>query len=143
MVRRRTVRTDAKSIALSVLAASLFPLAAPAQPVPHLPDAVVREAYSHEVSSAGFWPGGNGFDASFYSYAYPEPPGYRSARIEPAAAAFDSTLTSQLVYELFAYLPNVVAAALVLLIGNVLARFLGRSVLIGAAPGNAVGVDRG
>lgn len=47
-------------------------------------------------------------------------------------AAFDSTLTSQLVYELFAYLPNVVAAALVLLIGNVLARFLGRSVLIGA-----------
>jgi hemolysin activation/secretion protein len=39
MVRRRTVRTDAKSIALSVLAASLFPLAAPAQPVPHLPDA--------------------------------------------------------------------------------------------------------
>lgn len=60
--------------------------------VPHLPDAVVREAYSHEVSSAGFWPGGNGFDASFYSYAYPEPSGYRSARIEPAAAAFDATL---------------------------------------------------
>jgi len=60
--------------------------------VPHLPDAVVREAYSHEVSSAGFWPGGNGFDASFYSYAYPEPPGYRNARIEPAAAAFDATL---------------------------------------------------
>lgn len=47
-------------------------------------------------------------------------------------AAFDSTLTSQLVYQLFAYLPNVVAAALVLVIGNVLARFLGRSVLIGA-----------
>ena len=60
--------------------------------LPHLPDAVVREAYSHEVSSAGFWPGGNGFDASFYSYAYPEPPGYRNARIEPAAAAFDATL---------------------------------------------------
>jgi hypothetical protein len=60
--------------------------------VPNLPDAVVREAYSHEVSSAGFWPGGNGFDASFYSYAYPEPAGYRQARIDPAAAAFDTTL---------------------------------------------------
>ena len=60
--------------------------------VPNLPDAVVREAYSHEVSSAGFWPGGDGFDASFYSYAYPEPAGYRNARIEPAAAGFDPTL---------------------------------------------------
>jgi hypothetical protein len=60
--------------------------------VPNLPDAVVREAYSHEVSSAGFWPGGNGFDASFYSYAYPEPAGYRQARIEPAAAVFDTRL---------------------------------------------------
>ena len=43
--------------------------------VPHLPDAVAREAYSHEVSSAGFWPGGGGpVDfAAFYSYAYPAP----------------------------------------------------------------------
>ena len=47
-------------------------------------------------------------------------------------AAFDSALTSQLVFELFAYLPNVIAAALVLLVGTILARFLGRSVLIGA-----------
>lgn len=47
-------------------------------------------------------------------------------------AAFDSTLTSELVYRLFAYLPNVAAAVLVLLIGNILARFLARSVLIGA-----------
>jgi hypothetical protein len=47
-------------------------------------------------------------------------------------AAFDSTLTSRLVLQLFDYLPNVVAAALVLLIGNVIARFLARSVLIGA-----------
>jgi hypothetical protein len=47
-------------------------------------------------------------------------------------AAFDSTLTSRLVLELFAYLPNVLGAVLVLLIGNVVARFLGRSVLIGA-----------
>jgi Conserved TM helix len=47
-------------------------------------------------------------------------------------AAFDSTLTSRLVVELFSYLPNVLAAALVLLIGNVMARFLARSILIGA-----------
>lgn len=61
--------------------------------VPHLPDAVVREAYSHEVSSAGFWPGGPGAeDAVFYSYAYPEPPGFRDARVAPAPARFDATL---------------------------------------------------
>jgi len=47
-------------------------------------------------------------------------------------AAFDSTLTSELVYRLFAYLPNVIAALVVLLAGNVIARFLARSVLIGA-----------
>jgi hypothetical protein len=47
-------------------------------------------------------------------------------------AAFDSTLTSRLAFELFAYLPNVVAAAFVLLVGTVIARFVGRSVLIGA-----------
>lgn len=47
-------------------------------------------------------------------------------------AAFDSTLTSQLVFQLFVYLPNVIAAIIVLLVGSVVARFLGRSVLIGA-----------
>src|SRR5436305_1332746 len=46
--------------------------------VPGLPDRVTREAYSHEVSSAGFWPGSDSFpQAAFYSYAYPEPPGFR------------------------------------------------------------------
>jgi hypothetical protein len=61
--------------------------------VPHLPDAVVREAYSHEVSSAGFWPGGNGVDyAAFYSYAYPEPPGFRQARVGPSGAFFSEAL---------------------------------------------------
>jgi hypothetical protein len=61
--------------------------------VPHLPDAIVREAYSHEVSSAGFWPGGGGVDyPAFYSYAYPEPPGFREAVVEPAQAAYDSGL---------------------------------------------------
>ncbi len=60
--------------------------------VPHLPDAVAREAYSHEVSSAGFWPGaGLGFPA-FYSYAYPEPPGFAKAAVEPAGAVYDKDL---------------------------------------------------
>jgi hypothetical protein len=60
--------------------------------VPHLPDAVAREAYSHEVSSAGFWPGNDAFArAAFYSYAYPEPPGYRAQRVPPGAA-FDPSL---------------------------------------------------
>ncbi|MGH8204968.1 MAG: DUF5996 family protein, partial [Steroidobacteraceae bacterium] len=50
---------------------------------------VMREAYSHEVSSAGFWPGGRGADdASFYSYAYPTPDGFRASPIQPAGAYF-------------------------------------------------------
>jgi hypothetical protein len=55
---------------------------------PHLPDAVTREAYSHEVSSAGFWPGGGGLEPSFYSYAYPAPEGFAAASVRPAAARF-------------------------------------------------------
>jgi Family of unknown function (DUF5996) len=61
--------------------------------IPGLPDAVVREAYSHEESSAGFWPGGGGFDAAaFYSYAYPEPAGFRTSAVAPKAAAFNEAL---------------------------------------------------
>jgi hypothetical protein len=62
--------------------------------VPHLPDAVAREAYSHEVSSAGFWPGGGGpVDyAAFYSYAYPAPEGFASAAVRPAQAFFSQEL---------------------------------------------------
>jgi hypothetical protein len=60
--------------------------------VPGLPDAVTREAYSHEVSSAGFWPGGQGFDAAFYSYAYPEPNEFRDATISPSAAYYHKDL---------------------------------------------------
>jgi hypothetical protein len=61
--------------------------------VPNLPDAVTREAYSHEVSSAGFWPGGPGCEeAVFYSYAYPEPPGFRDASVAPGDARFSADL---------------------------------------------------
>ncbi|WP_124708622.1 DUF5996 family protein [Gordonia insulae] len=52
---------------------------------------VMWEAYSHEVSSAGYWPGPDG-EGSFYSYAYPEPDGFRSARVGPDAASFDESL---------------------------------------------------
>jgi hypothetical protein len=61
--------------------------------VPNLPDAVAREAYSHEVSSAGFWPGGGPIDyAAFYSYAYPAPDGFASAPVKPADAFFSKEL---------------------------------------------------
>ena len=69
--------------------------AAPLHPggTPGLPDEVTREAYSHEVSSAGFWPGGGGVDfPAFYSYAYPAPDGFANARPIPDAAYFDKSL---------------------------------------------------
>jgi len=57
--------------------------------VPHLPDDVAAEAYSHEVSSAGFWPGSGAIDyPAFYSYAYPEPAGFRATPVRPDAAFF-------------------------------------------------------
>ncbi|MGD8826893.1 MAG: DUF5996 family protein [Myxococcales bacterium] len=60
--------------------------------VPALPDEVTREAYSHEVSSAGFWGGGGlGFPA-FYSYAYPTPEGFAAQPVEPREAYFDDDL---------------------------------------------------
>ncbi len=62
--------------------------------IPALPDPITREAYSHEVSSAGFWPGGGGGvdEAMFYSYAYPAPDGFADRSVEPAAARFDRKL---------------------------------------------------
>jgi Family of unknown function (DUF5996) len=61
--------------------------------VPHLPDVVAREAYSHEVSSAGFWPGGGViYYPAFYSYAYPAPAGFADAPVQPAAAFFSKEL---------------------------------------------------
>ena len=59
--------------------------------IPHLPDDVTQEAYSHEVSSAGFWAGGGpAEDAAFYSYAYPAPEGFSDAQARPEAAYFDN-----------------------------------------------------
>ncbi len=64
--------------------------------IPGLPDRITREAYSHEVSSAGFWPGGAsappGVEPLFYSYAYPEPPGFRDSDDDLQGAIFDATL---------------------------------------------------
>jgi Family of unknown function (DUF5996) len=60
--------------------------------VPGLPDDVTREAYSHEVSSAGFWPGNDMFpQAAFYAYAYPTPDGFKDAAV-PAPAFFEAAL---------------------------------------------------
>ena len=61
--------------------------------VPHLPDAVTREAYSHEVSSLGFWPGNEMMpDPVFYSYAYPAPEGFSEAKVQPAFAKYNAQL---------------------------------------------------
>jgi hypothetical protein len=61
--------------------------------VPHLPDAITREAYSQEVSSLGFWPGNDQIPtALFYSYAYPSPDGFAQAKVKPAAASFHPQL---------------------------------------------------
>jgi Family of unknown function (DUF5996) len=69
---------------------------APSHPggIPHLPNSVAREAYSHEVSSAGFWPGSPGpvEYAAFYSYAYPAPPDFDAANVRPADAFFSKEL---------------------------------------------------
>ena len=65
---------------------------APEHPsMPGLCDRVTRDAYSHEVSSCGFWPGAPGIEPFFYSYAYPEPPGYAQYPIQPAQARFNTS----------------------------------------------------
>jgi hypothetical protein len=58
--------------------------------VPHLPDWVAREAYSHEVISCGFWPGNDMLPyAAYYCYIYPEPPGYKTVPVKPARAYYN------------------------------------------------------
>ena len=65
---------------------------APEHPgTPGVADSITREAYSHEVSSAGFWPGGPALpEPIFYSYAYPEPGGFNAARVGPASAYYNT-----------------------------------------------------
>ena len=68
---------------------------APAHPggIPNLPDWVTRDAYSHEVSSCGFWPGGGPIPyPAFYSYAYPPPEGFSTAPVKPDAAFYSTDL---------------------------------------------------
>ena len=61
--------------------------------IPNLPDWVAREAYSHEVSSAGWWPGGGAVrEPAYYSYMYPEPDGFRGARVRPEAGYYQQEL---------------------------------------------------
>ncbi len=62
--------------------------------IPNIADWVTREAYSHEVWSAGFWPGSSGIfeRPAFYAYAYPEPAGFATARVAPEAAFYSPTL---------------------------------------------------
>ncbi len=61
--------------------------------VPHMPDVVAREAYSHEVSSCGFWPGGGAIDyPAYYAYAYPAPEGFKDYKIKPKGAFYSSDL---------------------------------------------------
>ena len=68
---------------------------APAHPggIPNLPDPIAREAYSHEVSSCGFWPGGGPIAyPAFYAYAYPEPTGFAQASVGPEGAFYSTEL---------------------------------------------------
>ncbi len=61
--------------------------------VPNLPDWAVREAYSHECISTGWWPGGGPLpEPAFYSYSYPEPSGFAEARVRPADAYYHRDL---------------------------------------------------
>jgi Family of unknown function (DUF5996) len=60
--------------------------------VPHMADWVTREAYSHEVSSCGFWPGNAMTDPVFYAYAYPEPAGFRDYPVQPKEAFYSAQM---------------------------------------------------
>ena len=61
--------------------------------IPHLPDRVTREAYSHEVSSCGFWAGGGTIAyPAYYAYAYPEPAGFTEAKVAPSQAFYSTDL---------------------------------------------------
>jgi hypothetical protein len=81
------------SFDLAVTRFSGRPAPPPTGVTPHVASWVMREAYSHEVSSCGFWPGNGGYGrAAFYVYAYPEPPGYGETRLRTAGAFYDQGL---------------------------------------------------
>jgi hypothetical protein len=82
---------------------------------PNCPDYVMVEAYSHECSSVGFWPGGRTIDEPvFYAYAYPEPPGYADHPVRPAAARYSRELGGEFIlpYEAVRCAPDPDAALL-------------------------------
>ena len=60
--------------------------------VPNMADWVTREAYSHEVSSCGFWPGGGDVEPLFYAYAYPQPDGFKDYSVQPDSAFYNQDL---------------------------------------------------
>jgi hypothetical protein len=60
--------------------------------VPNMADWVTREAYSHEVSSCGFWAGSDSTEALFYAYAYPEPEGFSNYPVQPQEAFYSSQM---------------------------------------------------
>jgi hypothetical protein len=73
---------------------------------PNCPPSVMREGYSHELASCGFWPGG-GAEGAFYAYAYPEPPGYADRSVLPEGASYDSGMGEFLLpYEAVAGSPD-------------------------------------
>jgi hypothetical protein len=81
---------------------------APPHPgAPNVSDSVTREAYSHEVSSCGFWPGGGDVEPFFYAYAYPAPPGFAEYKVQPAEAFFSKDFGEFLLpYEAMRTSPN-------------------------------------
>lgn len=84
--------------------------------VPNCPDRVMVEAYSHELASAGFWPGTGLGEAAFYAYAYPEPDGFRTAAVEPDAACYHDGLREFILpYEAVRTAPDPDAALLAFL----------------------------
>ncbi|MHB1205935.1 MAG: DUF5996 family protein [Rhodospirillaceae bacterium] len=85
--------------------------------IPHLSDGVTREAYSHEVSSAGFWPGSGPVNyPAYYSYAYPQPDGFAAAAVRPAEAFFHAEMGEFILpYESVRRSPNPRAALLAFL----------------------------
>lgn len=89
---------------------------APVHPggVPNCPDWITQDAYSHEVYSCGFWPGGEAMPMPvFYAYAYPQPPGFETAQVLPKAASYDKAFGEfTLPYEVVRAAPQPEAALL-------------------------------